>query len=67
MHGKAGSTPQGFVNALFHKLAGRPARPGEMQYWANQYSSQGALNVAYGVLMRTSPNTTRPIHGYHRY
>src|SRR5487761_738099 len=39
---KAGSTPQGWVNALYEDLLGRAADGGGMSFWSNELKTRGA-------------------------
>lgn len=36
---KAGNTPQGWINALYHDLLGRPAEVGALTFWENQLAA----------------------------
>ncbi|HQU42426.1 MAG TPA: DUF4214 domain-containing protein [Pirellulales bacterium] len=39
---KSGNTPQGWINALYEDILGRPADGGGMTFWANELSLRGA-------------------------
>lgn len=36
---KAGNTPQGWINALYHDLLGRPAEAGALTFWENKLAA----------------------------
>lgn len=49
---RSGSTPQGYITALFQDLTGQPPRPGQLQSWLNRLYTSNRTDVAYALLQR---------------
>jgi hypothetical protein len=47
---KVGSTPQGFITALYNDFVGRPPNPGELNFWVSQMYTEDRTTVADSIL-----------------
>lgn len=52
---KAGSTPEGYIRALFQDVAGRAPTEAELRYWARQLWRIGRRAVALALLNQQPP------------
>jgi hypothetical protein len=56
----AGSTPQGFVAAVYRDLLGRQPTPAELDYWTAQFQGNKLSRLAYAMIVNLSSQIGTP-------
>jgi hypothetical protein len=59
---RAGSTPEGFVNAMLEDVVRRRPTGREMRYWSWNVRNEGRVEAAYAFLSQ-HPEAYRPVRG----